>query len=133
MIALGPIAVGVEGTSLTGTDRERLMHPLVGIVILFSANYEAPGQLIRLCREIHALRDPPLLIAVDHEGGRVQRFRSVEEMSNASAVTPADGSFERFVRLCARLRALSRVEYPRGVFKFRTLEEAQSARHRRHQ
>ena len=75
MIALGPIAVGVEGTSLTATDRERLMHPLVGIVILFSANYETPGQLIRLCREIHALRDPPLLIAVDHEGGRVQRFR----------------------------------------------------------
>ena len=71
----GPIAVGVQGTSLTGTDRERLAHPLVGMVILFSANYESPEQLIRLCSDIHALRDPPLLIAVDHEGGRVQRFR----------------------------------------------------------
>ena len=75
MIPLGPIAVGVEGTSLTSSDRERLVHPLVGIVILFSRNYEKPDQLVRLCREIHAVRDPPLLIAVDHEGGRVQRFR----------------------------------------------------------
>ena len=60
---------------MTATDRERLAHPLVGMVILFSANYESPEQLIRLCGDIHALRDPPLLIAVDHEGGRVQRFR----------------------------------------------------------
>ena len=71
----GPIAVGVQGTSLTGSDRARLVHPLVGMVILFNANYESPEQLIRLCSDIHALRDPPLLIAVDHEGGRVQRFR----------------------------------------------------------
>ncbi len=75
MNPLGPVAVGVEGRSLTAADRERLAHPLVGIVILFSANYESPQQLIDLCRDIHALRDPPLLIAVDHEGGRVQRFR----------------------------------------------------------
>ena len=75
MSPLGPVAVGVRGTSLTRTDRERLVHPLVGMVILFSANYESPEQLIRLCSDIHALRDPPLLIAVDHEGGRVQRFR----------------------------------------------------------
>jgi beta-N-acetylhexosaminidase len=75
MSPLGPVAVGVQGTSLTRTDRERLKHPLVGMVILFSMNYESPEQLIRLCSDIHALRDPPLLIAVDHEGGRVQRFR----------------------------------------------------------
>jgi beta-N-acetylhexosaminidase len=75
MSPLGPVAVGVRGTSLTRTDRERLKHPLVGMVILFSVNYESPEQLIRLCSDIHALRDPPLLIAVDHEGGRVQRFR----------------------------------------------------------
>ena len=60
--------------------------------------------------------------------GRVQRFRSVEEMNGAPVLTPADGSLERFVRLCARLRALSAYEHPRGVFKFRTLEEAQFAR-----
>ena len=76
MSALGPIAVGVKGTSLTAIDRERLSHPLAGMVILFSANYESPEQLTRLCSDIHALRDPPLLIAVDHEGGRVQRFRA---------------------------------------------------------
>jgi len=64
---------------------------------------------------------------------RVQRFRSVEEMSRAPVLTPADGSFERFVQLCARLRALAPDEYPRGVFKFRTLEEAQAARRDRHQ
>ncbi len=75
MSLLGPIGVGVQGTSLTATDRERLMHPLAGLVTLFSSNYESPAQLAHLCGEIHALRDPPLLIAVDHEGGRVQRFR----------------------------------------------------------
>ncbi len=75
MSGLGPVAVGVQGTSLTTTDRERLVHPLAGIVILFSANYESPEQLIRLCSDIHSVRTPPLLIAVDHEGGRVQRFR----------------------------------------------------------
>ncbi len=72
---LGPVGVGVPGTSLSAADRERLAHPLAGLVILFSANYESPEQLSHLCAEIHALRDPPLLIAVDHEGGRVQRFR----------------------------------------------------------
>jgi beta-N-acetylhexosaminidase len=71
----GPVVVGVQGTELGPADRERLAHPLVGMVILFAANYESPEQLRRLTAEIHALRDPPLLIAVDHEGGRVQRFR----------------------------------------------------------
>jgi beta-N-acetylhexosaminidase len=73
---LGPVAVGVEGTRLTARDRERLLHPLVGMVILFGFNFESPPQLIELTAEIHSLRDPPLLIAVDHEGGRVQRFRA---------------------------------------------------------
>lgn len=73
---LGPVVVGVEGTQLTEADRKRLAHPLVGSVILFSANFESPEQLRQLTEEIHAIRQPPLLIAVDHEGGRVQRFRS---------------------------------------------------------
>lgn len=71
----GPVVVGVEGRELSASDRERLLHPRVGMVILFAANYESPEQLARLCAQIHALRDPALLIAVDHEGGRVQRFR----------------------------------------------------------
>jgi beta-N-acetylhexosaminidase len=72
---LGPVVIGVQGTELGAEDRERLAHPLVGMVILFASNYESPEQLRRLTADIHALRDPPLLIAVDHEGGRVQRFR----------------------------------------------------------
>ena len=71
----GPVVVGVEGVRLTERDRARLAHPLVGMVILFSANFESPEQLQELTSEIHSLGDPPLLIAVDHEGGRVQRFR----------------------------------------------------------
>ncbi len=65
----------VAGTALTGEDRRRLQHPLVGGVILFSRNFESCTQLTQLTADIHALRSPPLIIAVDHEGGRVQRFR----------------------------------------------------------
>jgi beta-N-acetylhexosaminidase len=71
----GPVVVGVEGVRLTERDRARLAHPLVGMVILFSANYGSPQQLKELTSEIHALGGADLLIAVDHEGGRVQRFR----------------------------------------------------------
>jgi beta-N-acetylhexosaminidase len=65
----------VPGTELTDDDRRRLSHPLVGGVILFSRNYLDPVQLEALTTEIHALKSAPLLIGVDHEGGRVQRFR----------------------------------------------------------
>lgn len=73
-LPLGPLMIDIAGTRLSDFDRERLSHPLVGGVILFTRNYESPGQLEALTRDIHALRTP-LLIAVDHEGGRVQRFR----------------------------------------------------------
>lgn len=76
MINLGPVIVDVTGFSLTDAERQRLANPLVGGVILFSRNFESRAQLTALCNEIHGLRDKPLLIAVDHEGGRVQRFRS---------------------------------------------------------
>jgi len=66
----------VEGVALTPADRELLREPAVGGVILFTRNYESPDQIADLVAEIRALRTPPLLIAVDHEGGRVQRFRS---------------------------------------------------------
>jgi beta-N-acetylhexosaminidase len=71
----GPLMIDIAGTALSALDRERLKHPLVGGVILFSRNYASPDRLAALCAEIRALRQPPLLIAVDHEGGRVQRFR----------------------------------------------------------
>jgi beta-N-acetylhexosaminidase len=74
-LSRGPVVVGIEGTELGAADRERLLHPLTGGVILFTRNFASPAQLKALTAEIHALRTPVLLIAVDHEGGRVQRFR----------------------------------------------------------
>src|SRR5665811_322324 len=75
-MSLGPVMLDVLATQLTAEDEARLSHPLVGGVILFSRNYQSPGQLYELTAAIHAVRAPPLLIAVDHEGGRVQRFRA---------------------------------------------------------
>ncbi|SOD42064.1 beta-N-acetylhexosaminidase [Nitrosovibrio sp. Nv4] len=74
-MSLGPIMLDIQGTQLTAGDRKKLRHPLVGGVILFTRNYSSLRQLTELTTEIHGLRAPPLLIAVDHEGGRVQRFR----------------------------------------------------------
>ena len=75
MMALGPVMLGLEGLALTAEERELLRHPQVGGVILFARNYQSPEQVTALTDAIHALRQPRLLIAVDHEGGRVQRFR----------------------------------------------------------
>jgi beta-N-acetylhexosaminidase len=68
--------VDVAGESLSPEDRNVLAHPLIGSVILFSRNYRDPAQVSALTAEIRALRTPALLVAVDHEGGRVQRFRA---------------------------------------------------------
>lgn len=73
--ALGPLLVDVPGLELSADDRDVLRHPRVGGVILFSNNYDSPGQLQELIASIKALRQTPLLVTVDHEGGRVQRFR----------------------------------------------------------
>jgi beta-N-acetylhexosaminidase len=70
-----PLIIDVAGLSLGRADRQRLSHPLVGGVILFGRNWHSREQLTALCRQIKSVRSD-LLIAVDHEGGRVQRFRS---------------------------------------------------------
>ena len=74
-MSLGPVMLDIEGTELTADDKKKLLHPLIGGVILFARNFFSRGQLVQLTTEIHALRTPSLLIAVDHEGGKVQRFR----------------------------------------------------------
>lgn len=84
----GPVMIDLLGTEISPEDRELLLHPATGGVILFSRNFSSVQQLYRLVHEIHELRSPNLLIAVDQEGGRVQRFRD-----GFTALPPA-GRFE---------------------------------------
>jgi len=72
---LGPIMVGVREIKLTSDERRFLRHPWIGGVVLFARNYSDPDQLRALVQAIGAIRAPPLIVAVDQEGGRVQRFR----------------------------------------------------------
>jgi len=74
-MSLGPLMIDIAGAELTAEDIQVLSHPLVGSVILFTRNYRDTAQLTALTAAIRGVRSPQLLIAVDHEGGRVQRFR----------------------------------------------------------
>ncbi|HEX5371426.1 MAG TPA: beta-N-acetylhexosaminidase [Aquabacterium sp.] len=74
-IAHSPVVLDIEGLSLNADDRRRLRHPLTGGLILFARNWQSRAQLTALCAEIKSIR-PDVLICVDHEGGRVQRFRT---------------------------------------------------------
>lgn len=76
LMPLGPVMVDVEGLELTDVERKRLCHPSVGAVILFTRNYNDRAQVASLINEMKSLRIPQLLIAVDQEGGRVQRFQN---------------------------------------------------------
>ncbi len=70
------LIIGIDGHRLSSQDSINLQHPAVGGVILFTRNYQSPEQLTALCRSIKQLRQPELLICVDQEGGRVQRFQA---------------------------------------------------------
>ncbi len=74
-MSLGPLMIDLVGTQISDVEKLLLITPVVGGVILFTRNFESPQQLSELIDEIHRLRSPHLLVAVDHEGGRVQRFR----------------------------------------------------------
>jgi len=71
---LGPLMVDLRGESLTAAEADLLRHPAVGAALLFARNYRSKAQIGELTREIKALRTPPLLLAVDQEGGAVQRL-----------------------------------------------------------
>ncbi len=88
------MVVDIAGTELTTEEMRLLQHPLVGMVILFARNFESKEQLHNLTHDIHALRSPPLLVSVDHEGGRIQRFREgftkIPSMSSLGALYDKD-------------------------------------------
>ena len=87
----GRVFADIEGLSVTAADREFLAHPLIAGITLFARNYESPGQLLSLTNELKAIARPdPLLIAVDQEGGRVQRFlRGFTRLPSASQIGEA--------------------------------------------
>ena len=75
-LPIGPVMIDISSTTLSLYDIEKIAHPNTGAVILFARNYAEPEQVTELCQQIKAARKGPILIAVDQEGGRVQRFQN---------------------------------------------------------
>lgn len=75
-LPIGPVMIDISGTTLSQYDKEKIAHPNTGAIILFARNYAEPTQVAELCRQIKAARNGAILIAVDQEGGRVQRFQN---------------------------------------------------------
>lgn len=88
----GPIIFDLTGTSLTPEEKELLTHPLISGVIFFTRNYESPAQITALAKQVRQLARRPILLSVDHEGGRVQRFREGFSIIPAMASLLADAS-----------------------------------------
>lgn len=109
-MTLGPLMIDVAGLSLTAEEAAQLAEPRIGGVILFSRNFEDRSQLQDLIESIHAVRQPNLLVAVDQEGGRVQRFRdgfselpTARWLGHQYDINPEEG--RRLARLCGWLMA----------------------------
>jgi beta-N-acetylhexosaminidase len=96
LIPLGPVMIDVEGEVLTEDDKARLLHPLTGAVILFTKNFNNRLQLTELINNIKSIRSPALLVCVDQEGGRVQRFR--EEFTPLPAAARIGEIYDRSSR-----------------------------------
>lgn len=75
-LSIGPVMIDVEGLTLKQSERDNINHPNTGAVILFSRNYSHPEQIVKLINSIRESRNGNILIAVDQEGGRVQRFQT---------------------------------------------------------
>ncbi|MFM2476805.1 beta-N-acetylhexosaminidase [Celerinatantimonas sp. MCCC 1A17872] len=112
---MGPLFLDLTGVEVDSVEREMLSHPLVAGVILFTRNYVERRQLIDLVRQIREARKEPLLIVVDQEGGRVQRFRNefsalpaageLEALANAHQLAPQHVCREIGWLMAAELRA----------------------------
>lgn len=74
--SIGPVMIDVEGLTLTDSEKQKINHPNTGAIILFSRNYSSPEQIAKLIKDIRNARNGDILIAVDQEGGRVQRFQA---------------------------------------------------------
>ncbi|MET0335862.1 MAG: beta-N-acetylhexosaminidase [Rhizobacter sp.] len=115
MTSHAPVVLDIAGTKLNADDRRRLQHPLTGGLIFFARNWQNRQQLTELAAEIKSIR-PDVLISVDHEGGRVQRFRTdgfthlppmraLGELWMRDALTATDAATAAGYVLGAELRA----------------------------
>jgi len=107
---IGSLIIDLDAKKITPEEQELLAHPLVGGVIFFARNFESGAQLKALCDSIRTARQTPLLLMVDQEGGRVQRFKtdfsSIPPMASFGAEYDSDpASAERHARECGHLLA----------------------------
>lgn len=102
---MGPLMLDLTATELDQEEKELLAHPNVGGVILFTRNYESPKQVRELVAQIRRYAHDEILLAVDHEGGRVQRFRSgFSQIPAMGSIYPAAG--EDLAKACAMAKEL---------------------------
>ena len=106
---MGPVMIDCRSLSLQQDERDMLAHPLTGGVILFTRNYESVDQLKVLIQDIREAAGKPLIIAVDHEGGRVQRFRPgftrLPAMGQILQLTDSDNDADALSYACGVIMA----------------------------